>query len=65
MREVVPDIVDRDVVLGGDPLGDQQAGGFQQLGDIHTLVLDHDVLAAAGDPGPTIEGALARGQSGE
>jgi hypothetical protein len=46
--EVVPDVVDRDVVLGGDLFGDQQGGGSQQLGDIHALILDHGVLAAAG-----------------
>ncbi|GGY12934.1 hypothetical protein GCM10010358_76630 [Streptomyces minutiscleroticus] len=48
LGEVVPDVVDRDVVLRGDLCGDQQGGGFQQLGDVHALILDHGLLVAAG-----------------
>ncbi|MFI7236062.1 hypothetical protein [Streptomyces cyaneofuscatus] len=48
VNEVLPDIAHRDVVLSGDLLRNQQGSGFQQLGDVHALILDHGVLAAAG-----------------
>lgn len=47
MCEVIPDVINRDVVLGSDLFRDQEGSGFQQLGNVHALILNHGFLSAA------------------
>lgn len=41
VNEVVPDVSHRDVILGGDLFRNQQGSCFEQLRDVHTLIVDH------------------------
>ena len=50
VNEVVPDVSHRDVILGGGLFRNQQESCFEQLRDVHALIVDRMNLL----PGPDV-----------